>query len=98
MVAGAESEQSRHADVEGIVVLDDLLTTQSMDDGRLNRVGKGEDLVMGPGTAPPGQDGHPAGRIERIGRHIQFGIARANHRHGRPGDRCAFFTNPRPPA
>ena len=53
VVAGAESEQSSHADVEGIVVLDDLLAPEGMDDRRLNDVGQGEDLVMGPQQPDP---------------------------------------------
>jgi hypothetical protein len=59
-VARAEADQPGHADVAGVVVLDELLAAQRVDDGRVERGRDGDQLVVRAGAAGPGQDRHAA--------------------------------------
>jgi hypothetical protein len=59
-VARAEADQPGHADVVGVVVLDELLTPHRVHHGRLQRRCYPYELVVRAGTPGPGQDRHAA--------------------------------------
>ncbi len=61
LVAGRESEQSRHADVERIVVLDELLAAQRVHDRRVERAGQPDQRVMGACHSGAAEDGDVLG-------------------------------------
>ena len=52
----AVAQQARHAHVEGVVVLDEVLAAQRVADRSLERVRQGDDLVMGALDARAGED------------------------------------------
>ena len=58
-VARGEPEQSGHADVVGVVVLDELLAAQRVHDRRLERLGQRDDLVVSTLAARAGEDRDP---------------------------------------
>ena len=52
VVAGAETDQAGHANIERIVVFDMLLAAERVHDGRFELVGKLHQRLMGPGATP----------------------------------------------
>ena len=82
-VPGREAQQAGHADVVGVVVLDELLAAQRVNDGRLERASELDELVVGAAAAGAGQDRDPLGGIERLRRGGQLVVGGANHRRGR---------------
>src|SRR5215468_4081772 len=52
VVAGAETDQAGHANIEGIVVFDMLLTAERVHDGRFDFVGELHQWLMSSGATP----------------------------------------------
>ncbi len=65
-VAGARPDESGHADVVRIVVLDELLPAQRVQHRGLECAGDRDQLVVSTGTAGTGEDGHAAGPVENL--------------------------------
>ena len=60
----AVAQQARHAHVEGVVVLDEVLAAQGVADRGLERVGQGDDLVVGALNARAGENRDLVGLVE----------------------------------
>ena len=71
LVAGPVAEQSRHADVIGVVVLDPLLAAQRMPDRGLEALGQGQDLVVRAGDTTAAEQGDPPGLIDQANELVQ---------------------------
>ena len=84
MIAGREADQSGHADVELIVVLDIFLAAQRMDDRRLDRLGQLENLIARTRAAGAAQQRDAAGAVEQPREPIDLARRR---QHGRRQDR-----------
>src|SRR5713101_7962921 len=67
VIARGESEQSGHADVERIVVLDELFPAHGVHDGGVQLAREQDQLGMGPRTARSPQDSDLLRRIESLG-------------------------------
>jgi hypothetical protein len=78
-IAGREAEQPGHADVERVVVLDELLAPQSMDDRRLELFRQRDELRVRPLRAGAGQDRHPAAPVDHGRRLGDPGVVRPDH-------------------
>ena len=63
---GTVTQQTGHADVEGVVVLDEVLAAQGVTDRGLKLVGQGQDLVMGTLDAGTGENGNLLDVIEKL--------------------------------
>ena len=79
-VARGDAEDTGHADVEGIVVLEEVLGTRRVGDGRLQPVGQGDDLVMGAVAARATIDRDLRAGTEHLRDAIEFGVARLHYR------------------
>ena len=60
----AVAQQARHAHVEGVVVLDEVLAAQRVADRGLERVRQGDDLVVGTLDARAGEDRDLVGLVQ----------------------------------
>ena len=83
-ITGREPEQPGHADVVGVVVLDELLAPQRVDDGCLKRAGHRDNLVVCALAAGAGEDRDALGGVQNVGRGHEFLVAGADHRRGWP--------------
>ena len=81
-VAGCEPQQAGHPDVVGVVVLDELLASQRVNDGSLERAGERDQLVMGAAAAGAGQDRDSLGGVERLRRGRERVVGRSDHCRG----------------
>ena len=61
------AEQTGHAHVERVVVLDEVLATQRVTDRGLELVRQGQDLVVGTLDTGTGEDGNLPGVVEELG-------------------------------
>src|ERR1700740_2231180 len=66
-IAGRESEQSCHAHVKGVVVLDEFFAAKGMHDGSLELSGKLYQLRMRSGTTRATEDGDFFRSIQEFG-------------------------------
>ncbi len=80
VVAGSETDQARHADVVGVVVLDKLLASQGVNDRRLDGLGEFHQLVVGARASGPSQDGHPLVAVQQIREASEVAVARSYQR------------------
>ena len=82
VVAGGKAQQPGHADVVGIVVLDELLAAQRMHDRRLQLRSHCHQLIMRALAARAAQDGDLLRPVEQLGGLAQFPRGGTNHRCG----------------
>ena len=82
-VSGGEPEESRHADIERIVVFDVLLAAQRVHDRRFQLAGKLDHLVMRTGAAGSAKQRDAAAAIQQIGQAVQLVIVRSYDRFRR---------------
>ena len=83
-VGGAVAEQTRHADVVRVVVLDPLLAPERVADGSLEQFGERDDLVVCALDAGAGEDGDGLRRVDRIRERLHVGLG--GHQRRRLGD------------
>jgi hypothetical protein len=79
-ISRREPEQTGHADVIGVVVLDELLAAQRVDDRRLELLGHRDQLVVCSLAAGAGEDGDVLGGVENVRGSGQRIIGGADHR------------------
>jgi hypothetical protein len=88
-VARGDAEDTGHADVEGIVVFEEVLGARRVGDGRLQALSQGDDLVMGTIAARAAVDRDLRANIEHFRDAIELGVARSQYRrrpvHGERG-------------
>ncbi len=77
-VAGRESEKPGHADVEGIVILNKLLATQSMHDGSLQLAGQFDQFVMSSGATRTAQNSDLVRPVQEVRKQVEFFGRRTN--------------------
>ena len=63
-VSGGETDQARHADIVGVVVLNELLTSQGVNDRCPDGLCELHQFIVGTRAPGPGKDGHLLGAIE----------------------------------
>ncbi len=80
---GAVAEQARHADVERVVVLHEVLAAQRVPDGRLGLAREPHELVVCPGGTGAGEDGDLLRRVDLGGKLLDDSGRR--HEHARLG-------------
>src|SRR5580658_1442697 len=78
VIAGGESEQSCHAHVKGVVVLDEFFATIGMHDGRLEFAGNFHELRMGSSATRAAEDGDLFRSIQELGKDVEFFIRWTN--------------------
>ena len=66
VIAGREPEQTGHADVERVVVLDELLAPHRVHDRRLQLAGEGDQLRVRARTPRAAEDRRLRGRVENL--------------------------------
>ena len=79
-VAGGETEQAGHADIERVVVLDELLATQGVDDRGAQLIGQRDHLIVRTLGARTGQNRDLLGVVQQVGRVLQLVIRRHDFR------------------
>src|SRR6202030_4355211 len=72
VIAGRESEQSRHAHVKGVVVLDEFFAPIGMHDGSRELAGNLHELRMGSGATRSTKDGDLFRSIQKFGKDVEF--------------------------
>jgi hypothetical protein len=80
VIAGRKAQQSGHADVIGIVVLDEFLTPQRVDDGRLQLSCQRQQFVVRIFASCAAKNGDLLRSIEQLRRLLQFRGGGANDR------------------
>src|SRR6266404_1646673 len=78
VIAGRESEQSGHAHVKGVVVLDVLFATKCMHDGRLELAGNLDEFCMGSGTTRAAENGDLLRSVQKLSEGVEFFIRWTN--------------------
>jgi hypothetical protein len=66
-IAGCEADESRHPDVEGIIVFDEFLAAKRVDDGRFEFPGKLDDLVMCAAATGTAEERHALTAVQHLG-------------------------------
>ena len=79
----AVAQQARHAHVEGVVVLDEVLAAQGVADRSLERVGQGDDLVVGALNARAGENRDLVRLVEERRRLVDVLRVRGQRRRAR---------------
>ena len=77
------AQQARHAHVEGVVVLDEVLAAQRVADRGLERVGQGDNLVVGALDARAGEDRDLVRLIQEGGGLVDIRRVRGQRRRAR---------------
>ena len=72
VIAGRESEQSCHAHVEGVIVLDELFSAHRMYDGSLQLAGEHDQLVVRSGATRAAKDGYSPRPVQKVREDVDF--------------------------
>src|SRR6266478_4363179 len=78
VIAGRESEQSCHAHIKGVVVLNEFFAAIGMHDGSLELAGNLHQLRMGSGATRAAEDGDLFRSIQKFGKEVEFFIRWTN--------------------
>ena len=82
MIAARRAQHAGHADVEGIVIFEEILGARGVGDRRLQPPGQRHDLVMGLLAAGAAIDRDLLAGVQDLGDPVELGIARPQQRRG----------------
>ncbi|GAC1603623.1 MAG: hypothetical protein NVS3B6_14900 [Pseudarthrobacter sp.] len=92
--SGAVAQQAGHPDVEGVVVLDEVLAAERVADRRVDQFRERNQFVVGALHAGTGEDRHSPRLVDRIGQLLHaggVGRQRGAPERGRQRRRCGRF-------
>jgi hypothetical protein len=80
VVTGRRPDDPGHANVERVVVFDEILGPRRVRDRRLQTIGEGHDLIMGALTSRPTIDRNPRAGVQHFRDAVEIGVAGMDHR------------------